>query len=61
MPRNKQSNPSWKSWTGLVYYGEVVGFVVAWVTGIAALLYSAATPQPTQAPIDRVASAEVGR
>ena len=25
------------SWSGLVYYGETLGFVLAWVAGIVAL------------------------
>jgi hypothetical protein len=46
------------SWKGLIYYGEVVGFLLAWVAGIVMISQS---PDPTvsNAPLDQVAVVEV--
>lgn len=45
------------SWKGLIYYGEVVGFVLAWVGGIVMISQS---PERTlsDAPLDQVAVVE---
>ncbi len=50
--------PRWKSWNGLVYYGESVGFLCAWIVGVLALAYAADTPEPQQPPVERVAAAD---
>lgn len=57
MPRHP-AGPSWMSWTGLVYYGETVGFLVAWIAGIAVLSYSTAVSTPTPTNVDQIAAAD---
>jgi hypothetical protein len=44
------------SWSGLVYYGETLGFVLAWVAGIVALTYTT-SPSPATLKVNQVASA----
>lgn len=44
------------SWTGLVYYGETLGFVLAWIAGIAVLTYSSSAPSPATPKVSQVAS-----
>ena len=61
MSRHSAAGPSWKSWTGLVYYGETIGFVVAWIAGIAVLSYSTTTSAPAAADVDHVAAVDVPR
>src|SRR5688572_23928899 len=56
MSRHSTTVPSWMSWSGLVYYGETLGFVLAWVAGIVALSYTA-TPSPATPEVSQVASA----
>ena len=51
-------SPRWLSWTGLVYYGETVGFVVAWIAGLTAIVYSSGVETPNQPPLEQVAVAE---
>jgi hypothetical protein len=48
--------PSWMSWSGLVYYGETLGFVLAWIAGIVALTYTT-SPSPATPKVSQVASA----
>lgn len=57
MPPHSAAVPSWMSWTGLVYYGETVGFVLAWVAGIAVLTYSTTASAPATPKVGQVASA----
>lgn len=52
-------SPKWLSWTGFVYYGETVGFVCAWIVGLAALAFSSGSSEPTQPPINQIAAADV--
>ena len=47
--------PSWMSWSGFVYYGETLGFVLAWVAGIVALTYTT-SPSPATPKVSQVAS-----
>lgn len=61
MSRRSRNSPSWMSWHGLVYYGEVVGFLLVWVVGIAALVYTGAASHPQQPPVERVAAADLAR
>lgn len=51
-------SPRWLSWTGLVYYGETVGFVMAWVAGLSAILYSSSIEPAKQPPLEQIAVAE---
>jgi hypothetical protein len=44
------------SWSGLVYYGETLGFVLAWIAGIVALTYTT-SPSPATPKVSQVASA----
>lgn len=44
MRRNANNNPG-QSWKQLVFYGEVVGFVLAWVVGIALLSHAGGTDE----------------
>ena len=46
------------SWKGLIYYGEVVGFLLAWVAGIVMISQS---PERTvnNTPLDQVAAVEM--
>ncbi len=60
MASKSAKSPPWLSWNGLAYYGETVGFVLAWVAGVAAIVYSAASPTAQQPPVDQMAVAEVG-
>ncbi|TWT88628.1 hypothetical protein Mal64_21140 [Pseudobythopirellula maris] len=46
------------SWHGAVYYGEVFGFLLAWVAGIAIAL-SGDQPAASRPNADQLASAEV--
>jgi hypothetical protein len=57
MSRHSATGQSWMSWTGLVYYGETLGFVLAWVAGIVALSYTSSAPSPTAPTVSQVASA----
>ncbi len=57
MSRHSATGQSWMSWTGLVYYGETLGFVLAWVAGIVALTYSSAAPSSATPKVSQVASA----
>lgn len=52
-------SPKWLSWTGLVYYGETVGFVCAWIIGLSALAFSTGSPEPAQPSIDQIAAADL--
>lgn len=52
----RQENDSWKQ---LIFYGEVVGFALAWVVGVAMLLHTQ-TPEPRLANVDGLAHAEIG-
>ena len=46
------------SWKGLIYYGEVVGFVLAWVAGI--VMISQGTDRiVSDATLDQVAVVEI--
>ncbi|TWU00402.1 hypothetical protein Pla108_13530 [Botrimarina colliarenosi] len=58
MSRPAAASPRWMSWNGLVYYGETIGFVLAWITGIAAIAYSSAGPE-SQPRVGQVAAADV--
>ena len=60
--RNSVQTDAGQSWKQLVFYGEVVGFVVAWVVGIA-LLSHARTPDESlvdASKFDTYAEARVG-
>lgn len=46
------------SWKSTIYYGEVVGFLLAWVAGVAALTQDWSSP--SEETIDRVAAVEAG-
>ncbi len=46
------------SWNGLIYYGEVFGFLLAWVGG-AILLTQLSNPVDEPAGLDQIATAEV--
>jgi hypothetical protein len=48
-----------RSWTNLIFYGEVVGFAAAWVVGVVALIHTQ-SPEPRLAGTDGLAHAEVG-
>ena len=61
MPLPPPKTPSWRSWTGMIYYGETVGFVAAWVAGIVVVAYAASNEPDASAPIDQVAAAEVAQ
>lgn len=54
--RHSAAGQSWMSWTGLVYYGETLGFVLAWIAGIAVLTYSSSAPSPATPKVSQVAS-----
>ena len=56
MSRPSATVPPWMSWSGLVYYGETLGFVLAWIAGIAALTYTTA-PSPAVPEVSHVAAA----
>ena len=56
MSRHSATVPRWMSWSGLVYYGETLGFVLAWIAGIVALTYTA-SPSPANPKVDQIASA----
>jgi hypothetical protein len=56
MSNHTATTPRWLSWNGLVYYGETVGFLAAWVAGIAVLSYSVGTPEPRQPNVKQVAA-----
>lgn len=56
MSRHTAAVPSWMSWSGLVYYGETLGFVLAWIAGIVALTYTT-SPSPATPKVSQVASA----
>jgi hypothetical protein len=56
MSRHSAAVPNWMSWSGLVYYGETLGFVLAWIAGIVALTYTAA-PSPVTPEVNQVAAA----
>lgn len=58
MSKKASKSPSWRSWTGMVYYGEAVGFVAAWAAGIFALSNAAPTKPTAPLAIDQVAVAE---
>ena len=47
------------SWKRLVFYGEVVGFALAWIVGVVVLTRSS-TPEPQLAGVEGIAHAEVG-
>ncbi|QDT67900.1 hypothetical protein MalM25_08080 [Planctomycetes bacterium MalM25] len=51
-------SPRWLSWNGLVYYGETVGFVMAWIAGLSAILYSSNVEPAKQPPLEQMAVAE---
>lgn len=55
MARHSAANPHWMSWTGLVYYGETLGFVAAWIAGAAAIAYSTSEPEMPQPRVEQVA------
>lgn len=46
------------SWNDLIYYGEVFGFLLAWVGG-AILLTQLSGPTEEPANLDQIATAEV--
>jgi hypothetical protein len=48
-----------QSWQTLIFYGEVVGFVLAWVVG-GVVLTNTRRPEPRLAVADGLAHAEVG-
>ncbi|MEQ8847298.1 hypothetical protein [Botrimarina sp.] len=52
-PNRPAGNPAWLSWNGLIYYGETVGFLFAWIAGVAAIL--SATQPATEKAVDQVA------
>lgn len=52
----RQNSESWKK---LVFYGEVVGFALAWMVGMVVLGHSQPT-EPQLAGVDGLAHAEVG-
>lgn len=43
----------------MMYYGEAVGFVFAWIAGVAALVASSADDRSQRPAIDQVAAADV--
>lgn len=47
------------SWKRLVFYGEVIGFALAWIVGAVVLVHHN-TPEPKLASTDGLAHAEVG-
>ncbi|MEN0110042.1 MAG: hypothetical protein AAF805_04910 [Planctomycetota bacterium] len=55
----KDRSPQWKSWAGMLYYGEAFGFVFAWIAGIAALAAATADDRSPQPAVDQVAAADV--
>ncbi|QDV72100.1 hypothetical protein [Botrimarina mediterranea] len=55
MSRHSATVPNWMSWSGLVYYGETLGFVLAWIAGFVALSYTA-SPTPATPEVNQVAS-----
>jgi len=59
MAARGSASPRWLSWTGLVYYGETVGFLFAWIAGLTALVYSASAPTPVKPDVERVAAADL--
>lgn len=52
-PLTAGANSTWISWHGLVYYGETVGFLIAWIAGVTVIL--AATHPDAEKAVDRVA------
>lgn len=58
MARSSAAVPSWKSWNGLVYYGETLGFFAAWIAGATAIAYSAVEPDAPKPAVEQVAVAD---
>ena len=56
MSRPKKSWPT-LSWKAAIYYGEVVGFLAAWIAGVAALTQDWGEGQASVS-VDRIAAVD---
>lgn len=43
----------------MLYYGETIGFVFAWVAGVAALVAASSEDQAQRPSVDQIAAADV--
>ncbi|MGL4514091.1 MAG: hypothetical protein ACRCT8_13450 [Lacipirellulaceae bacterium] len=57
---SRPSNPAASPWNGVIYYGEVFGFLLAWVVGVGVASYYAGSGESTP-DWSRLASAGAGQ